>query len=904
MLLKLFHRVVGSSNDRYVQTLRPLVAKINALETEVSALSDSELQARTPWLKERLQKGETLDHILVDAFATVREASKRVLGMRHFDVQLMGGMVLHRGIVAEMKTGEGKTLVATLPVYLNALMGKGVHVVTVNDYLASRDSEWMGQLYSFLGLTSGCIVHGLSDTERRQAYHADITYGTNNELGFDYLRDNMKLRASDMVQRPFSYAIVDEVDSILIDEARTPLIISGPAEESSELYGSVNALMLNLAPEDFEKDEKSKSVTFTEAGLEHIENLVRETGLMRGDALYDLQNTLLVHHLNQALKAQKMFTKDIDYIVKDGKVILIDEFTGRMMDGRRYSDGLHQAIEAKEGVKVEIENQTLASVTFQNFFRLYDKLSGMTGTALTEAVELQEIYGLRVIAIPTNNSLLRKDQNDEIYRTFQEKLTAVLKLIKEHHDLKQPILVGTTSIEKSEVFSRALTAAGIPHSVLNARHHDQEALIIAEAGAPGSITIATNMAGRGTDIELGGNLKIRLKKALEGLEDEDERATVTRKVREQYDADKKAVLDSGGLLVVGTERHESRRIDNQLRGRAGRQGDPGKSQFFLCLEDDLLRIFGAEKLDDWLKKLGLEEGEAITHPWINRAIEKAQQKVEARNFEIRKHLLKYDDVMNDQRKATYAQRHYLMTKTDLQKECADIRADLVNRLVGAAAPENTYPDQWAMAGLHEELVRIFDLNLPLVDWTAEDGMNRDVLRDRVLQKVEDVYAQKERLYGESVMRLAERNMLLRFWDQVWKDHLHALDHLRQGVHLRSYAQKDPLNEYKREAFELFEMMLVLVSEKITEFLFHFETQPESAQSLLDAFLDDDDAFEHISYNRDEDDSDPFPEGMGISLVSGPKSSQALPEGMVAPSSRNALCPCGSGERFKNCHGKL
>ncbi len=895
MILNFFRRALGSSNERYVKSLRPFVGRINALESSIQKLTDAELCQRTFWLKGRLQEGETLDDILVDAFATVREASKRVLGMRHFDVQLLGGVALHRGVVAEMKTGEGKTLVATLPVYLNALTGKGVHVVTVNDYLAHRDAEWMGKLYQFLGLSVGSIVHGLTDNERREAYRCDITYATNNELGFDYLRDNMKMRLQDLCQRPFNYAIVDEVDSILIDEARTPLIISGPAEESSDLYGKVNALIPLLDAADFEKDEKSRSVTLTESGVENIEKLVKSADLMKGNALYDIQNTLLVHHVNQALKAHKIFNRDIDYIVKDGKVVLVDEFTGRMMEGRRYSDGLHQAIEAKEGVKIEIENQTLASITFQNFFRLYPKLAGMTGTAMTEALELQEIYNLRVVSIPTNHLIQRKDLNDEVYRTFEEKQEAVIRLIKERHEKQQPILVGTVSIEKSEVFSRALKSHQIPHKVLNARNHDKEALIIAEAGAPGAITIATNMAGRGTDIELGGNGRMRLERALEGVEDLEEQKRIEHEIREELARQKKIVLEAGGLFVVGTERHESRRIDNQLRGRSGRQGDPGCSQFFLSLEDDLMRIFGSEKLDEWLKKLGLQEGESITHPWINRAIEKAQQKIEARNFEIRKHLLKYDDVMNDQRKAVYAQRYYLMAKDELQQECGEMRTAVVQALLEMAIPPQSYSDQWNMQMLHEEVLRIFDLDLPFQDWSEEDGMSSEVMSQRLGKAIEDAYQAKENRYGSEILRMAERNMLLRFLDQVWKDHLHSLDNLRQGVHLRSYAQKDPLNEYKREAFALFESMLNSVAEKITEFLFHFQTQPESAQRILQALVEEDDVFEDVAYSRTEDEEDFLKEKNSFEG-----------RGAIGASeiSRNAPCPCGSGTRYKNCHGKL
>lgn len=896
MITALFRKLFGSANERFIRKLGTAIQQINALEPTLEKLSDAALQKRTLLLKKRLKKGETLDDILPDAFATVREASKRVLGMRHFDVQLKGGIVLHRGMVAEMKTGEGKTLVATLPVYLNALTEKGVHVVTVNDYLAQRDAAWMGKIYEFLGLSVGVIVHGLTDEERQQAYDCDITYGTNNEYGFDYLRDNMKFYLKDMCQRPFNYAIVDEVDSILIDEARTPLIISGPAEDSSELYSLVNALIPLLKPEDFEKDEKSRSVTLTESGVDHIEKLVKERSLLKGEVLYDVHNVSLVHHINQALKAHKIFVRDVDYIVKDGKVIIIDEFTGRMMDGRRYSEGLHQAIEAKEGVEVEMENQTLASITFQNYFRLYPKLAGMTGTALTEAAELADIYKLDVIEIPTNQSVIRKDLSDEVYRTFREKIDAVLKLIKECQVRQQPVLVGTVSIEKSEAISRILTEHKIPHHVLNARHHNKEAGIIAEAGAPGAITIATNMAGRGTDIKLGGNLEMRLEKELLGVEDPQKRQDIEKQVREDIAAKEIIVREAGGLFVIGTERHESRRIDNQLRGRSGRQGDPGASKFFLSLEDDLMRIFGSERLDSWLQKLGLQEGEAIIHPWIDKALEKAQQKVEARNYDMRKHLLKYDDVMNDQRKAIYNQRRDFMTRDDLREEIIQMREDVIHSLMIQYVPATAYPEQWEITALHEETFRIFALRLPLKEWAEEEGITADLMHQRVKAAVDAHLLAQEERYGESVMRMAEKTILLRMLDQNWKEHLHALDHLRQGVYLRAYGQKDPLNEYKREAFGMFEEMLDRLREGVTSFLCHFQTGSEHAEKSLAQFLQEEEMREaRLVFNKTDSTFLANTEEM---------EKAALPPHMMDNISRNAACPCGSGKRFKSCHGKI
>ena len=894
-------RVFGTANERFLKTLRRNVDLVNALEPELEALGDDELAARTPLFRERLAAGETPDDLLVDAFATVREAAKRTLGQRHFDVQILGGVVLHRGMIAEMKTGEGKTLVATLAVYLNALEGKGVHVVTVNDYLARRDAEWMGAIYRFLGLSVGCIVHGLSDAERREAYACDVTYGTNNEFGFDYLRDNMKFRLEEMVQRPFNYAIVDEVDSILIDEARTPLIISGPAEDSSELYMRMNRLMPQLAEEDFEKDEKARSVSFTEVGVEKLEGLLREAGLLQEGNLYDIGNISLVHHGNQALRAHKLFSRDTDYIVKEGRVVIIDEFTGRMMEGRRYSEGLHQALEAKEGVPIQQENQTLASITFQNYFRLYPKLAGMTGTAMTEAGEFAEIYKLEVVDIPTNVPCIRADDDDEVYRTVSEKYDAIVEKILDCRERGQPILVGTVSIEKSEHLSSLLKKKKVPHHVLNARYHEQEAKIISQAGASGAVTIATNMAGRGTDIQLGGNPEMRIRQELADLDDEAGKA----RIRAETAADKEKVIAAGGLFILGTERHESRRIDNQLRGRSGRQGDPGGSRFYLSLEDDLMRIFGSERIDGMLQRLGLKEGEAIIHPWVNKALEKAQQKVEARNFEIRKNLLKFDDVMNDQRKVVYEQRKELMSADDVAHTVADMRHQAIEDLVARDIPENAYPEQWNMHGLHGEIFRIFNLDLPLADWAKEEGIADAEIRDRLLEAADRRMAEKAANFGPDTMRMIEKSLLLQILDQVWKEHLLSLDHLRQGIGLRAYAQRDPLNEYKREAFDLFQAMLERLRERVTLVLAHVELRmdpaaepalrppppPEMHETRADpAFAEADEA----------------PGGATATVRSRQAAVRANPSdpstwGRVA---RNAPCPCGSGKKYKHCHGQL
>ena len=880
----------GSENDRVLKRLAPRVAAINALEPEMEALDDSALAAKTSEFRDRLAAGATLDDLLEEAFAAIREAAKRTLGQRHFDVQLIGGMVLHMGRISEMKTGEGKTLVATLPVYLNALDGAGVHVVTVNDYLARRDAGWMGQIYEKLGLTTGCIVHGLDDDARRVQYAADVTYGTNNEFGFDYLRDNMKFSLDDMVQREFNFAIVDEVDSILIDEARTPLIISGPAEDSSALYRQVNTLIPKLVPEDYEVDEKQKTAAFTDAGAEHIESLLTEVGLIESGTLYDLQNVSLVHHVNSALRAHRLFQRDTDYIVKDGGVVIIDEFTGRAMEGRRYSEGLHQALEAKEGVEVQSENQTLASITFQNYFRLYPKLAGMTGTAMTEAAEFQEIYSLEVVEVPTNVATVRDDKDDEVYRTGRERDEAVIKVIADCRERGQPVLVGTVSIEKSEDLSRLLTQRKIPHQVLNARFHEQEAMIIAQAGTPGAVTIATNMAGRGTDIQLGGNVDMRVQQEFSrgGGEPEVVRANVTAEVARARDQ----VLTAGGLFIIGTERHESRRIDNQLRGRAGRQGDPGASLFFLSLEDDLMRIFGSERMDGVLQKLGLEEGEAIVHSWINKALEKAQSKVEARNFEIRKQLLKYDDVMNDQRKVVYEQRRDIMRAEEVQETIADMRSEVIEDLVGGCIPEGAYHEQWDLERLREGCLRLLALDLPVADWAREEGIADQEILERLSQASQRKQAEKAANYGPELMRMAEKSLLLQILDQQWKDHLLSLDHLKQGINLRAYAQKDPLNEYKREAFLLFDGMLTNLRETITAVLSHLEIQ-------LDGGVEEQTAGKLAAEAP-----------MAAPPAAAPRATHAA--AVIDPADpstwgkvpRNRPCPCGSGKKYKHCHGAL
>jgi preprotein translocase subunit SecA len=893
MFTTLFRKVFGSANDRYIKGLDKLVEQINGHEEEMEKLTDEALCHKTEEFRDRLRAGIPLDHLLVEAFAVVREAAKRTLGQRHFDVQLKGGIILHRGMITEMKTGEGKTLTSSLPVYLNALEGKGVHVVTVNDYLAKRDSEWMGGIYRFLGLTVDCIVHDLDDHERQTAYGADITYATNNELGFDYLRDNMKFRLEEMVQRPFNYGIVDEVDSILIDEARTPLIISGPAEDSSDLYTLIDKLIPDLIPEDYEKDEKARAVTLTEQGMQHIEQLLTDAGHLEGRALYDVGNVAIVHHVNQALKAHKLFTRDVDYMIKDDKVMIIDEFTGRVMDGRRYSEGLHQALEAKERVEIQQENQTLASITYQNYFRLYHKLAGMTGTAMTEASEFSDIYKLEVLEVPTNMPVVRKDMDDEVYRTAREKYEAIIKLITECRERNQPVLVGTVSIEKSELLSALLNEKKISHSVLNAKFHEHEAKIIAEAGVPGAVTIATNMAGRGTDIKLGGNTEMRIAEETAHIEDPEKLALRAKEIEAEVIKNGETAKAAGGLFVIGTERHESRRIDNQLRGRSGRQGDPGASKFFLSLEDDLMRIFGSERLDSWLQKLGLQEGEAIIHPWINRALEKAQQKVEARNFDIRKQLLKYDDVMNDQRKVIYEQRREIMEVTDVHEFISAMREEVVEELVARFIPENAYADRWEVPALHEECLRIFGLNLPIKDWADEEGIADAEIKARIQQALDDLMEQKEKDYGAEMMRIAEKSLLLRILDQQWKDHLLSLDHLRQGINLRAYAQRDPLNEYKGESFELFKEMLGRLREGVTGVLCHLQIGTNDPEKIVaDIFEPESD--QEMTLNFHEDPYNPG-EREDETLI-GPEGWHKTP--------RNAPCPCGSGKRYKQCHGRL
>ena len=897
--------IFGSENERILKRLQKTVEAINALEPEISALDDTALAGKTDIFRQRLADGESLDDILPEAFATVREAAKRTLGQRHFDVQILGGLVLHQGRISEMKTGEGKTLVATLPVYLNALEGKGVHVVTVNDYLARRDAGWMSEVYNFLGLSTGCIVHGLTDAERKAAYASDVTYGTNNELGFDYLRDNMKFRLEDMVQRDFNFAIVDEVDSILIDEARTPLIISGPAEDSSATYKTMNAVIPKLVPEDFEKDEKQRTVAFTEAGQEHIEELLRDADMLQEGGLYDINNISLVHHANQALRAYHLFARDTDYIVKDDKVIIIDEFTGRAMEGRRYSEGLHQSLEAKEGVTIQNENQTLASITFQNYFRLYPKLGGMTGTAMTEAAEFAEIYSLEVVEIPTNVPVTRKDFDDEVYRTAEEKWDAIIDTIAECREKGQPVLVGTVSIEKSELLSGLMNKRRIDHKILNARFHKQEATIIAQAGQPGAVTIATNMAGRGTDIQLGGNADMRI--ALELGDDADPAKVMA--FRAEVEEAKKKVLEAGGLYVIGTERHESRRIDNQLRGRSGRQGDPGASKFFLSLEDDLMRIFGSERMDGMLKRLGLEKGEAIVHSWINKALQKAQQKVEARNFDMRKQLLKYDDVMNDQRTVIFEQRKDTMRAEEIASTVTDMRHDVIENLVARCIPEGAYSEKWDIPTLHAECVRLLALDLPVAEWAAEEGIADQEIVERIIKASDRAMAEKAANYGPEVLRMAEKSLLLQILDHQWKEHLLSLDHLRQGINLRAYAQKDPLNEYKREAFNLFDGMLNGLREAVCRALSHLEIRVQATPEEMEARM----ALERAGRETQEGREDPV---FGKSSAENSADSETMVRTRQSTASfdpqdpatwgkvpRNAPCPCGSGKKYKQCHGK-
>ncbi len=932
MLQSIAKRFFGSANDREVKRLQGMVAEINALEPDIEKLSDDQLRARTEDFRKRYTNGESLDDMLIEAFATVREGAKRTLGQRHYDVQMLGGMVLHQGKISEMRTGEGKTLVSTLPVYLNAITGKGVHVVTVNDYLASRDADWMGAVFKFLGLTIGCITHGLDNAERQAAYACDITYGTNNEFGFDYLRDNMNFRIEEMVQREFHFAIVDEVDNIFIDEARTPLIISGPAEDAADTYASINQVIPKLTEADFEKDEKQRTVVLTEVGTEHVEEILGEMGMLGGETLYDITNVSLVHHVQQALRAHMLFQRDTDYIVKDDGIIIIDEFTGRMMEGRRFSEGLHQALEAKEGVTVQNENQTLASITFQNYFRLYPKLAGMTGTAMTEAGEFAEIYGLEVVEIPTNVDQVRIDEDDEVYRTTEEKYQAIMGEIRDAQKKDQPVLVGTVSIEKSEMLSEILKKNNIDHHVLNARFHEQEAFIIAQAGQPRAVTIATNMAGRGTDIQLGGNVDMQIEQQIADLpeaERESKRAELTKKIQAEAAAAKKIVMEAGGLYVIGTERHEARRIDNQLRGRAGRQGDPGRSKFYLSLEDDLMRIFGSERIDTMLRKLGLEEGEAIIHPWINKALEKAQKKVEERNYEIRKNLLKFDDVMNDQRKVIYEQRKELMVTEDVSETVVEMREQAIDDMVTRCIPEKAYAEQWDTDTLQEESVRILGLDLPIKEWAAEEGIADEEIRERLMKESASKMAAKTANYGTELMRMAEKSLLLQLLDQAWKEHLLALDHLRQGIGLRAYGQKDPLNEYKREAFNMFEEMLNNLRETVTSVMCHLELSVDADE--LAAM----EQAEYANQEMHETRSDPAfadnaGQGMHPAAVMQPAGSNVLsaatdpadaPPGWVLDEGlgrwvdpgdpetwgkvpRNAACPCGTGKKFKHCHGKV
>ncbi|WP_176085284.1 preprotein translocase subunit SecA [Martelella sp. HB161492] len=925
-------KLFGSANERRVRSYRPRVAAINAREAEISALSDEQLKAKTEEFKKQLADGKSLDDLLVEAFAVVREASKRVLGLRPFDVQLIGGMILHENAIAEMKTGEGKTLVATLPVYLNALSGKGVHVVTVNDYLARRDSETMGRLYSFLGMRTGVIHHGLSDEQRREAYAADITYATNNELGFDYLRDNMKMQRNEMVQRGHNYAIVDEVDSILVDEARTPLIISGPLDDRSDLYVAMDAVIPSLSEADYEIDEKQRSANFSEEGMEKLEQLLKAQGVLKGDSLYDVENVAIVHHLNNALKAHKLFSRDKDYIVRNGEVVIIDEFTGRMMPGRRYSEGQHQALEAKERVKIQPENQTLASITFQNYFRMYDKLAGMTGTAATEAEEFGNIYNLDVVEVPTNLPIARLDEDDEVYMTVHEKYLAIVEEIKIAKAKGQPVLVGTTSIEKSELLAEALKRDGIADfSVLNARYHEQEAFIIAQAGVPGALTIATNMAGRGTDIQLGGNVDMRIMAELGHLEpgfdvttnDKGERIETPWKVTPagpERDAQEQAIkddvvrlkqqaLEAGGLYVIATERHESRRIDNQLRGRSGRQGDPGRSKFYLSLQDDLMRIFGSDRMEGMLQKLGLKEGEAIVHPWINKALERAQKKVEARNFDIRKNLLKYDDVLNDQRKVVFDQRKELMDSDDISDIVADMRAEVIENAVTHRIPERAYAEQWDVAGLKEDCLRLLNLNLPVEEWAKEEGIAEQEILERVTAAADasrQAQIEQAAQFGPDVLKYVERQVVMQALDHLWREHIVNLDHLRSVIGFRGYAQRDPLQEYKREAFELFQALLANMREVAVSQLSRVqlvrEASPPPPQAPVAPPRPDELQAHHANPDTGEDE---------VAQAAAPGAAAATAAGLVEELpeewkhvGRNDLCPCGSGKKFKHCHGRL
>ncbi|MBF0188032.1 MAG: preprotein translocase subunit SecA [Magnetococcales bacterium] len=901
MFAALARKIIGSRNDRYLRKLKPRVEEINALEATIKPLTDEELQAKTGEFKERLKNGATLEELLPEAFAVCREASWRVLGMRHFDVQLIGGIVLHEGKITEMKTGEGKTLVATLPLYLNALEGRGAHLVTVNDYLATRDSEWMGRLFSFLGLSTGVIVHGLDDIERKKAYDSDITYGTNNEFGFDFLRDNMKFALEDMVQREQRFAIVDEVDSILIDESRTPLIISGPTEDNTDKYYKVDRVIPLLKTEQhYEVDEKARSVTLTEEGTEIVEATLRERGLVSDGDLYDIRNVEVVHHVNQALKAHALFEKDKDYIVKDGEVVIIDEFTGRMMPGRRYSDGLHQALEAKEQVVIQNESQTLASITFQNLFRMYDTLAGMTGTADTEASEFESTYSLEVIIIPTNQPMVREDHDDVVFRTYDEKTNAIVEDIQECNQRGQPVLVGTISIEKSEDLSRRLRKAKVPHEVLNAKYHEREAEIIAQAGRKGAVTIATNMAGRGTDIQLGGNPDMRIKREISAETPDEKRAELEAAIRKECEVEKQEVLDLGGLYILATERHESRRIDNQLRGRAGRQGDPGASCFYLSLQDDLMRIFGSERMDGMLQKLGLEEGEAIVHPWINKAIESAQKKVEGRNFDIRKNLLKFDDVMNDQRRVIYDQRRDIMQREEVSELIGEMREDILDDLTDEHINAEMHPDNWEAKAFADAILKQFAVKVDAVAWQDEDEIISDTVRTRTLEAINAYLAEREERFSSELVRHLEKSLILQILDALWKEHLLNMDHLKEGIHLRGYAQKDPLNEYKREAFELFEAMMYRIKTETIEVLARVEVQ---TQEEIDAVEAEQRAMaqEQAMQMNHPDAENAF----GGGAPGGEEKAVNTPYRRATQKvGRNAPCPCGSGKKYKHCCGKL
>ena len=902
-MLGIATKLFGSVNERKIRPYKSIIQRINALEPVTEALSDEALKQRTRDFRQQVANGARLDDILPEAFATVREASKRALGMRHFDVQLIGGMILHKSGIAEMRTGEGKTLVATAPVYLNALEGRGVHVITVNDYLASRDADWMGQVYRFLGMSVGKIIHGLDDSQRRASYACDITYGTNNEFGFDYLRDNMKYSLADMVQRGHRFALVDEVDSILVDESRTPLIISGPTDDRSELYQAIDALIPMLTPQDYSLDEKQRSVVYSESGNEKIEELMVQAGILQG-SLYEPANITLVHHANQALRAHKLFQKDKDYIVKNDEVVLIDEFTGRMMSGRRLSEGLHQAVEAKEKTKIQPENQTLASITFQNYFRLYDKLAGMTGTASTEAAEFQDIYKLEVAEVPTNRPVKRIDEDDVVYRTAKEKYKAIIADIRDCVRRKQPVLVGTVSIEKSEVLSDLLSAERIPHQVLNARHHEREAHIIAQAGVPGAVTVATNMAGRGTDIQLGGNVEMRV--ADEGAEKakelgreltDEERAALRAKIEADVAAKKAEALAAGGLYVLATERHESRRIDNQLRGRTGRQGDPGRSKFYICLEDDLLRIFAAERLDSIMRTLGIKEDEAITHKWMNKALETSQKRVEQRNFEIRKNLLKFDDVTNDQRKAIFEQRIEFMRATSVTDTVKEMRHQLINDMCLRHMPEKAYVEQWNLGDLEEEIRDVIGLELPVKEWAHEEGAASQEVASKLIAATDDFYAQKTAAVGEERMRWLEKQVLLQEVDTRWREHLWHLDQLRSVIHLRGYAQRDPLNEFKNEAFTLFERLLSDLRSGVTRVLMRGQFVTEQPPGA-DAGNARQPPPQQIAARPQAAPTQAAPPQQQAQQAAG-----ATPAAWAA-TPRNAPCPCGSGKRYKNCHGDV